>query len=67
MQEEEDLKWMPLVGGPFTQEDEFCVSIRRLQQRTGCTDATCDDIIKTFRKVILIACLNTHSFHSRYS
>ena len=59
VEEEEDPQWVPLVGGPFTEEDEFCISIRRLQQRTGCTDATCDDIIATFRKVVLSACLHT--------
>ena len=41
-------KWVQIVGGGFTKEDQFCVDIRRLQQRTGCTDATCDDIIRTF-------------------
>jgi hypothetical protein len=41
-------EWVQIVGGGFTKEDQFCIDVRRLQQRTGCTDATCDDIIRTF-------------------
>ena len=43
---------MSIVGGGFTKQDEFCVSIRRLQHRTGCSNATCADIIETFRKYL---------------
>ena len=50
--EQEDEEWIPLVGGAFTKEDEFCVSIRRLQKRTGCSDAACHDMVKTFRKYL---------------
>lgn len=50
--EQEDEEWIPLVGGGFTKEDEFCVSIRRLQKRTGCSDAACHDMVKTFRKYL---------------
>ena len=41
---------MHLVGGPFTASDQFCIDIRRLQQRSKCSDATCDEIVKTFAK-----------------
>ena len=41
-------KWHQVVGGPFTKEDMFCVDLRRLQQRCGCSDATCKEILKTF-------------------
>lgn len=53
-QEEPDPQWKQIVGGGFTQADEFCVSIRRLQQRTGCSDAACQDIIETFRKYLRV-------------
>ena len=30
----------------------FCVDLRRLQQRTGCSDVTCKDIIRTMSKYL---------------
>ena len=42
-------KWVPLIHDElFSKEDQFFVDVRRLQQRTSCTDATCQDIIQTF-------------------
>ena len=43
-------EWVPFVGGPFTKEDNFCVDIRRLQQKFKCSDATCDEVVKLFGK-----------------
>ena len=51
-EDEEDPQWKKLVGGGFTEADEFCVSIRRLQKRTGCSDVACNDMISTFRKYL---------------
>ena len=45
-------KWVQIVGGPFTKADELCVDLRRLQQRSGCSDKTCDDILRTFSKYL---------------
>ena len=45
-------KWHQVVGGPFTKQDMFCVDIRRLQQRSGCSDATCKEILKVFSKYL---------------
>ena len=45
-------RWVDIVGGPFNKEDELCVDLRRLQQRTKCTDATCEDFVKTFGKYL---------------
>ena len=47
-------EWVSVVGGGFTKEDDFCIDVRRLQQRTGCSDSTCEDIIKTFRRYLRI-------------
>lgn len=61
VQEEEDLgppeeesveKWVQLIGGPFTEEDQLCADVRRLQQRSGCSDVTCDEIVELFRKYL---------------
>ena len=49
---EDSEKWVPLVGPGFTKEDDFCISIRRLQQRHGCTDMCCKDMVDTFRKYL---------------
>lgn len=43
---------MDIIGGVFTKEDQLCADLRRLQQRCGCTDATCDDILNTFKKYL---------------
>ena len=43
---------MQIIGGPFRKEDMICADLRRLQQRCGCTDATCADILKTFQKYL---------------
>ena len=51
-EEEEAPEWTKLECGVFTKEDELCVDLRRLQQRHGCSDATCDDILNTFSKYL---------------
>ena len=43
-------QWIPITGVGFTKADQFCVSVRRLQQRTGCSDIACKDIIQTLGK-----------------
>ena len=45
-------KWINLVDGPFTKADELCVDLRRLQQRCKCSDATCDEILRTLSKYL---------------
>ena len=57
-EEEHEPKWQQIVGGPFTKQDELCVDIRRLQQRSGASDATCDDILRTFSKYLGIEAPN---------
>lgn len=51
-EEDEKANWVKIVGGPFTEEDNFCADLRRLQQRSGCSDAACDDIVRTFQKYL---------------
>ena len=43
-------EWVPLVAGPFTKQDEFCVDVRCLQHQFKCSDAACDQIVKIFGK-----------------
>ena len=43
-------KWVQIASGPFTEADNFCADLRLLQQRSGCTDKTCEDIAQTFSK-----------------
>ena len=47
-------RWVRIVGGDFTVEDNFCADLRRLQQRNGCSDSTCEDILGTFKKYLNI-------------
>ena len=49
-EEEPAQKWMKITGGPFTKADNFCADLRRLQQRCGCSDVTCEDFLATFSK-----------------
>ena len=49
---EEAAKWVNIVGGPFSKDDNFCADLRRLQQRCGCSNTTCEDILTTFRKYL---------------
>ena len=42
------------MGGAFTEADNFCCDLRRLQQRSKCSDQTCNDILKTFAKYLRI-------------
>ena len=49
---DEEEKWVSIVGGPFTKEDMLCADLRRLQQRCGCSDTACDDILRTFQKYL---------------
>ena len=46
--------WVSIVGGGLVEEDMLCVDIRRLQQRSRCSDVTCRDIIKTMSKYLRI-------------
>lgn len=54
-------KWIELADGPFTKADQLCVDIRRLQQRCGCSDSTCDEIINTFSKYLSLDVQNFRS------
>lgn len=38
------------MGGEFTKEDQLCIDIRLLQQRSKCSDKTCDEILWIFSK-----------------
>lgn len=49
---EEAAKWVNIVGGPFSKDDNFCADLRRLQQRSGCSNTTCEDFLTTFRKYL---------------
>lgn len=40
--------WVPIVGSGLNEEDMICADIRRLQQRTGCCDSTCDEILQLY-------------------
>ena len=40
------------MGGGFSKEDNFCADLRRLQQRCGCSDKTCADVLQTFKKYL---------------
>ena len=40
-------KWASVFDGGL--KDNFYVSLRRMQQRTGCSDATCKDMLNTFK------------------
>ena len=42
------------MGDGFTEEDQFCIDIRRMQSRTGCSDATCKDVLDTFRRYLRV-------------
>ena len=45
-------KWVQLIGGPFTIEDQLCADVRKLQQRSGCSDVTCAQVVELFRKYL---------------
>ena len=51
---EDDKKpiWFPVVGGGLTKEDMLCVDIRRLQQRSGCSDVTCKEVLQMFKQYL---------------
>lgn len=49
---EEEVKWVEITGGPFKKSDKICADLRRLQQRSGCSDVACEDILSTFRKYL---------------
>jgi hypothetical protein len=55
-EEEQDSapRWLKIVGGDFKPKEVFCVDMRRLQARRGCSTATCNDFIKTFAKYLRI-------------
>ena len=58
-------KWIELVDGPFTKADQLCVDIRRLQQRCGCSDSTCDEIMSTFSKYLSLDADDFRSFDGK--
>lgn len=46
--------WVPVPtdGTGFTEQDKICVDIRRLQQRSGCTNVTCGDVLSLFKQYL---------------
>ena len=52
--EAESPEWFPLDQGPFTKADQVFVDLRRLQQKAGCSDATCAKILQMFAKYLHI-------------
>ena len=56
---EPEPKWVPFVGCGFTKEDMFCVNLRRVQQRSGCSDVTCKDFLETFAKLLNIGAVKS--------
>ena len=44
--------WIPIVGGPFTKADRICADLRRLQSRSGCSNATVENFLEIFSKYL---------------
>ena len=45
-------KWVSIAGGAFDKKDMFCADIRRLQQRCGCSDLACNEVLNMFKKYL---------------